>query len=65
MQDYQNRVIEEQVELSGKIYKLLEFMYNDEYSSLPAVEQGLLMVQLNAMEQYEKTLKRRIDLFSF
>jgi len=63
MQEHQKRVVTEKEELSVKAVALSEFMHGNIYASLPAVEQGLLMVQLVAMRNYESALERRIDLF--
>jgi len=58
------RIREENRELSEKMLKLKDFMHTDLYVSLPAVEQGLLMVQLEAMEMYQETLARRLEIYS-
>lgn len=63
MLDYQQRVVKEQIDLGDKIEDLKRFMHTDVYASLPAVEQGLLMVQLEAMKMYWQTLDRRIEIF--
>lgn len=61
MEDFIQRVIEEKKELTDKINKLVDFMHSDKFSSLEAVDQGLLMVQLEAMHSYHRTLGRRIE----
>jgi hypothetical protein len=63
MEDYQERVIAEKEELHKKVCGLIDFMHCDTYAQLPATEQGLLMVQLAAMQNYESALERRIELF--
>ena len=63
MQDHQLRVVEELEALDEKIEKLVEFMHKDIYPTLSAVDQGLVMVQLVAMENYSEALGRRIELF--
>lgn len=63
MQGHQLRVVEELGELDEKIERLTEFMHNDVYPTLSAVDQGLMMVQLVAMENYSEALGRRIELF--
>ena len=63
MQDYQTRVIIEEDDLRIKTQALRDFMHNKAYGDLVAVEQGLLMVQLVAMENYQGALKRRIEIF--
>jgi len=63
MQPHQQRVIDEKKELDEKREKLIEFMHGDVYATLDAIDQGLLMVQLVAMNNYSEVLGRRIDLF--
>ena len=63
MNEYQSRVEVEVEELDVKIAKLVDFMHCDIYAKLPAVEQGLVMVQLEFMQGYFRTLTRRIELF--
>jgi hypothetical protein len=63
MQPHQQRVVTELDELATKIGALTDFMHGDVYSELPSVDQGLLMVQLVAMQNYESALTRRIKLF--
>jgi len=63
MQPHQQRVIDEKKELDEKREKLIEFMHGDIYAALDAIDQGLLMVQLVAMNNYSEVLGRRIDLF--
>jgi hypothetical protein len=63
MQDYQLRVIEEQEALYTKWTKLSDFMHSNQYGNIDSINQGLLMVQFVAMENYLSVLKRRIELF--
>jgi hypothetical protein len=63
MQPHQQRVVDEMHELDSKLDKLKDFMHTDTYANLTAVDQGLLMVQVVAMENYVNTLSRRIELF--
>lgn len=63
MKTYQLRVIGERKELDNTIHKLTSFMHTDTYAELSAVDQGLLMVQLVAMNNYSDALSRRIELF--
>ena len=53
----------ENKELGEKRAKLSDFMHTIAFSNLPAVEQGLLMVQLEAMKMYQETLIRRIEIY--
>ena len=69
MKEYQQRVIEEKKELDEKIVKLKDFMHSDDssdskcFKDLDSVNQGLMMVQLVAMENYSNALARRIEIF--
>lgn len=63
MEDFQQRVVEEKEELETKMEKLSDFMHGDTYAELSATDQGLLMVQLVAMQNYSDALSRRMELF--
>lgn len=63
MQPHQQRVVEEKTKLDDSISKLISFMHADIYATMSPIEQGLLMVQLVAMENYSDALGRRIELF--
>ena len=63
MEDYQKRVLREKAALDDKIYDLCAFMQGEVYTTLPPIEQGLLMVQIVAMENYSETLLRRTGIF--
>ena len=63
MQPYQQRVAEEKERLDGNRQKLIDFMHGDIYAGLSAVDQGLLMFQLVAMNNYSDALGARIELF--
>ena len=63
MEDYQQRVIEEKKELDEKISKLKDFGNTLNFTQLATVEQGLLRLQLVAMNNYSDVLGQRIDLF--
>lgn len=63
MQPHQQRVIDEKKELDSNREKLSSFMHGDIYASMNSVEQGLMMVQLVAMDNYSDALARRIELF--
>ena len=64
MSTYKERVNNERDELSDKRASLVEFMHGNVYASLPATEQGLIMVQLVAMDNYLNVLTRRIQAFN-
>lgn len=53
----------ENLELGKKRVKLKSFMHTEAFSNLPSVEQGLLMVQLEAMNMYQNALIRRIEIY--
>ncbi len=59
MKEYQERD-----DLDEKMARLSDYMNSDSYAKLPAVEQGLLMVQITAMQNYSSVLFRRIELFT-
>lgn len=63
MLPHQQRVVEELEQLNDKIEKLTSFMLGNIYISLPAVDQGLLMVQIRCMRLYAETLSDRISRF--
>lgn len=60
---YQDRVSSEKRELGKKLTSLRDFMHSQKYVNLSAPDQGLLMVQLVAMQNYSEVLLRRIELF--
>ena len=64
IEKYKQRVIDEKKELFNKTQKLIDFMYSDKYAELSAIDQGLLMVQLVAMQNYSDALSRRIEIFN-
>jgi len=63
MLEHQERVVVEKTELVIKKQALSDFMHTKVYGDLPSVEQGLLMVQLVAMQNYIDVLVRRIEIF--
>lgn len=60
---HEERVLAEKKDLDEKRGKLSYFMHSDTFASLSAINQGLLMVQLAAMDGYSEALSRRIELF--
>ena len=48
-------------ELDIKIIELIDFMHGDNYAQLAPTHQGLLMVNLVAMQGYSESLSRLID----
>lgn len=63
MLEHEKRVVDECTELEVKIDKLIEFMHGDFYPTLPAIDQGLLMVQIRNMQSYANVLRDRIERF--
>lgn len=64
MQDFQQRVVYEQEELSTKIEKLVPFIGSKIFNSLPVEEQDRLSRQLNHMRDYSLVLAERIKAFT-
>lgn len=64
MEEYQERVLEEQRELSEKIVKLIRFTTTGTYRELPIEERQLLTSQLHAMTHYNDVLTQRIANFA-
>jgi hypothetical protein len=63
MQAHQQRVIQEEADLSDKIDRLIVFTKQSVFESLPQSEQNLLREQLDYMTQYHDVLKRRVQIF--
>lgn len=63
MMPHEQRVIDELKALDDKISSLGNFMLDEVYSTLTPVDQGLLMVQIRAMNLYKETLADRIGRF--
>lgn len=64
MEEYQKRVIDEQIELNLKIPKLEEFIETSTFLNLSSFEKFLLSMQLYHMQQYNRILDARIILFN-
>ena len=64
MEPYQQRVIDEHNELSGRIGLLEKFLITDVCESLSAEEKGLLHRQRHAMQIYRGVLAERIYLMN-
>lgn len=62
MSELLNDLTRELSDLQSNATKLFEFMHGKEYAELPAVHQGLLMVQYRFMEGYVEALRDRIQL---
>ena len=61
MESYQERMITELKELSDKIEKLDAFIQSEKYMALPKQKRILMMLQLNAMNQYATILACRCE----
>ena len=63
MQPHQQRVVDEKLELDGKIVRLDKFLEGDLFKSLPEEEKDRLVRQLRAMNEYFAILGERIAAF--
>ena len=64
MEEYQERVIQEQKDLGEKIVKLTTFIMNINLKNINENEWELLNYQLRDMLSYNQLLQKRISLFS-
>ena len=62
MEPYQQRLVEEQVQLAQRINKLKRFIYSQIFKELPQAKRDLLGEQLSLMVAYLKILDQRIEL---
>ena len=62
MEDYQNRMINEYVELQDKIIKLDAFTHGSQFIELPDAKKMAMFWQLSAMQSYLKALGSRCIL---
>ncbi|EFT7071062.1 hypothetical protein HVM83_003846 [Salmonella enterica subsp. arizonae serovar 48:z4,z24:-] len=60
---HQQRVIEEQEDLSSRIFKLECFTDTEIFSRLSHVDRNMLIKQLDVMKAYELILRTRIARF--
>lgn len=63
MQEWQERVVEENEELKGKIGRLTDFIHSTSLHEVDKAEQGRMMKQLDTMEEYHRILEARITNF--
>lgn len=61
--EHQQRVIEEQQQLSDRLVKLAAFVTAPKFSGIPAEERDLLREQLTLMSKLQRVLDQRIQLF--
>lgn len=64
MEDYQQRVVNEQLELFERYSKLLEFMNGSVFADLPDEEKLRLRMQSSIMHAYDDVLRARIAAFT-
>ena len=60
MSDFINRLVVENTELVERITKLSSFIDGEAFYRIDEVQQGLLIIQLNAMKTYHKCLVQRL-----
>jgi hypothetical protein len=60
MNDFRQRLIEEDKALNEKIIKLAEFMHTERFTGIDLVQQVLLKAQHSAMVSYSTCLTERI-----
>lgn len=63
MPPFQQRVVDEKVELADKVTKLDNFLITTLYNSLPQLEKVRLFKQLQVMKEYLTILDDRIANF--
>lgn len=63
MEYHQNRVIDEKLELDGKLSRLKGFILSDVFSNLPDDEKSRLIRQAAIMGKYSDVLGERIVAF--
>jgi hypothetical protein len=64
MAPHQQRVVDEQKELAGRIERLTSFTTGPVFAGLPEAERSRLSRQLYHMEQYDRALLERIGAFT-
>lgn len=64
MESFQQRVIEEEKDLGGKIDRLRGFFHNSAFLKLPTDEQERMKLQLQHMLDYNDVLAQRIKAFT-
>jgi len=63
LEDWQQRVVDEQSELFDRLEKLVEFTQTDQFKKLPADKQDQLVQQASCMNAYNDILTARIEAF--
>lgn len=63
LEDWQERVVDEQSELFERLEKLVEFTCSEQFKSLPVDKQEQLVQQAHHMNAYNDILTARIEAF--
>lgn len=61
MNTYQERLEQEEAELSGRISKLGSFLRRETYVKVSRIEEDLLFIQYETMLTYQRILLTRIE----
>lgn len=65
LKPHEERVVQEKADLDEKLVKLRAFLGDEQkFAAIPAEDQWLLRMQLDAMDQYSRTLGLRIARFT-
>lgn len=64
MTDYQQRVLDEKVELDLKLERLETFLKGEKFKTLDGAEKDRMQRQAAIMRAYSSLLKERIDAFT-
>ena len=64
MENFIVRLFDEKNELHERYVKLKSFLFTEQFDSIDPIQQGLLQIQVSAMETYLKCLNERIVLLS-
>lgn len=62
MSDFISRLYDEKNQLEERYTKLKSFLFADAFNKIDVRQQGLLQIQVSAMETYLKVLSERIVL---
>jgi hypothetical protein len=62
MDDFKDRLVEEQAQLEEKLNKLNDFNESEKVNDIDPVQKDLLLIQAGAMYTYNECLKVRIAL---
>ena len=63
LEDWQQRVVDEQSELFDRLEKLIEFTQTEQFKKLPANKREQLVQQAHHMNAYNDILTARIEAF--